>query len=249
MNRVGEISKSKHGHTMIIKEYKNRKNIVVYIPEYDYSVKAEYTQFKNRTITTPYDRTNCGIGFIGEGKYSVRENNKITKEYMFWNNMMKRAYDSKYKEKNPSYKDCTVCEEWHKFQNFAKWCEENHYEIEGERMELDKDIVVKRNSIYSPETCVFVPSSINKIFTKRQNKRGDFLIGVCWDKSCKCFKSYCSTLDKREYLGSFDDEVKAFLSYKNFKEKYIKSIAEKNKNKIPNKLYVAMCNYEVEVED
>lgn len=148
----------------------------------DFRVKCSYRDFIRGMVKNPFNPIIYKIGFFGVGEYSKKNNKKI---YQCWQDMMKRAYDSKYKEKNPSYKDCTVCEEWHKFQNFAKWCEENHYEIEGERMELDKDIVVKRNSIYSPETCVFVPSSINKIFTKRQNKRGDFLILNACDSTAK----------------------------------------------------------------
>lgn len=246
---VGEESISKYGHKMVITEYENKNNVVVHIPEYNYSTKAYYSQFKNRTITTPYDRTKYGIGFIGEGKYKVRINGKLTNEYNTWSNMMARGYDEKYKKKSPTYEDCTVCEEWHNFQNFAKWYEENYYEVENEKMNLDKDILVKRNKKYSPDTCMFVPSTINRVFTKRQNDRGKFLIGVSWDKSCECFKAYCSTLNKREYIGSYNNEFKAFLAYKYFKEKYIKKIAEKYRGAIPERLYIAMYNYEVETED
>ena len=44
--------------------------------------------------------------------------------------------------------------------------------------ELDKDILVKGNKIYSPDTCCFVPKEVNTVFTKRQSKRGDYPIGV-----------------------------------------------------------------------
>jgi uncharacterized UPF0160 family protein len=37
--------------------------------------------------------------------------------------------------------------------------------------------------------------------------------------------------------------------YKHFKEKYIKEIADKYKEKIPSKLYEAMYRYEVEITD
>ena len=62
--------------------------------------------------------------------------------------------------------DCSVYEGWHNFQNFAKWYEDNYYEIEEEQMHLDKDILVKGNKVYSPDTCVFVPETINGLFVK-----------------------------------------------------------------------------------
>ena len=46
-------------------------------------------------------------------------------------------------------------------------------------MAIDKDILYKGNKIYCPEKCIFVPFSINSLFTKRQNRRGDYPIGVC----------------------------------------------------------------------
>lgn len=42
--------------------------------------------------------------------------------------MLQRCYNNK----QLSYFDCEVCDEWLCFQNFAKWYEENYYEIEGE---------------------------------------------------------------------------------------------------------------------
>lgn len=71
-----------------------------------------------------------------------------------------------------------MCEEWHDFQEYGKWFDNNYYEIEGETMCLDKDILVKHNKIYSPETCIYAPQTINKLFTKRQNDRGESIIGT-----------------------------------------------------------------------
>ena len=92
--------------------------------------------------------------------------------------MLTRCYSDKYKKKKPTYEDCKVYEELLNFQNFAKWDSENYYEIEGETMCLDKDILVKHNKIYSPETCVYVPNTINVLFTKSDKIRGNTPIGV-----------------------------------------------------------------------
>ena len=133
-------------------------------PEYNWTLKhARYGNFIRRNIKCPYEPRTYGIGYLGEGKYKTRENGKLTKCYDTWHSMLERCYYPKYQEKYPTYKDCEVCESWHNFQAFAEWYNDNYYEIHGEVMCLDKDILIKGNKIYSPETCVFVPEKINNL--------------------------------------------------------------------------------------
>ena len=139
--------------------------------------------------------------------------------------------------------DCTVDERWHNFQNFAEWYYDNY--IEG--YHLDKDILFKGNKIYSPETCCFVPQEINKLFTKRQSKRGDYPIGVISNK--KRFISIFTKEKKIFYLGSFATPEEAFIAYKTEKENRIKEIANKWKGLISDKVYQALINYQVEITD
>ena len=126
-----------------------------------------------------------GIGYIGEGKYKSKENGKNTRVYKTWKNMLQRCYDSKYHEEKPTYINCSVSEEFHNFQNFGEWDEYNFYQIEGQQMCLDKDILVKHNKLYSPDTCIYVPKTINSLFVKRQNDRGKSAIGTFCDKNGK----------------------------------------------------------------
>ena len=156
--------------------------------------------------------------------------------------MMQRCYGN---ENRPTYKDVFVCEEWHNFQNFAKWFDDNYYEINDEMIELDKDILFKGNKIYSPETCVFAPQPINLLF--RHADRGEYPIGVEYVKlknTKKCYRAVFSQLDKY-YLTPEE----AFEFYKEHKEMYIKEVADKYKKYIPKKLYNAMYNYQVEIID
>ena len=71
--------------------------------------------------------------------------------------MFDRCYYSGYQDNNPTYRGCTVAEEWHNFQNFAKWYEDNY--IEG--YQLDKDIKVEGNKVYGPDTCMFISKQEN----------------------------------------------------------------------------------------
>ena len=164
--------------------------------------------------------------------------------------MLRRCYSDEFQKKQPAYIGCSVCEEWHNYQNFAKWYEENYYEVDGERMELDKDILVKGNKIYSPTTCVFVSQRINKLILKRENARGETPMGVFKGEGSVSFESYCKTGGKvKVRLGSFNTSEEAFQAYKEFKEQYIKQVAEEYKDKIPTKLYNALRNWKVEITD
>lgn len=240
---------------MIIVEYRNNKDIDVYFPEYNWIVEnREYKEFKNGKIKSPYDKSVYGVGYIGEGKYKIRENGKNTRVYDTWHNMLRRCYDEKEHKKHPTYINCKASENFLNFQEFGEWDSENYYEIEGEKMELDKDILVKHNKIYSPDTCIYVPHTINMLFVKRDSKRGKSVIGTFHLVNGK-YKSYCSLLNpetgksKQEYLGHYETQEKAFEVYKYYKEKNIKQVADYFKVQIPQKLYDALYNYEVEITD
>lgn len=213
-------------------------------PEYDWTKEhIVYDVFKKGKIKCPYEKRVCNTGHLGEGRYNASINGKLTKCYKIWQHMLRRCYDSKYIEKYPSYKDCIVHESWHNFQNFAGWFENDYYKIEGQRMDLNKDILCKGNKIYSPDTCVFVPHRINVLFTKSNSKRGELPIGVSEHKP-----GYRASIGLLK-LGTFTTPHEAFLMYKLNKELLIQGIANEYKNKIPTKLYEALMNYKVEEGD
>ena len=250
--RLGETNISNEGCEMKIVEYKKANDIIVeFQDEYKANVHTKYCHFKIGNVKNPFYKSVYGTGFIGTGKYKVKENGKLTKAYICWGNMLKRCYDPYYLNKKPTYIDCYVCDEWLCFQNFCKWFYKHYYEIKGKTMHLDKDILIKRNKIYSPETCCLVPNDINTLFVKRQNDRGIYPIGVKLNKSKNKLEVTCSTLEKREFLGTFplNRPFQAFYTYKIYKENYIKQVADEYKDLIPKELYNAMYRYEVEIND
>ena len=81
-SRLGEERTNNFGSKMVIKEYRNSKDIDVYFPQYNWMTKnKEYQNFKRGNIKCPYEPRIYGVGFIGEGKYKTKENGKHTKEY------------------------------------------------------------------------------------------------------------------------------------------------------------------------
>lgn len=245
--RIGEKWYNKYGSELIIIDYRNTSEVDIIFTETKYiKTHCKMREIKEGTVISPYDKTVYNIGYIGEGKYS-KENNELI--YRKWRAMLERCYSKKLHDKYPTYIGCSVCEEWKCFQNFAKWYEENYYEVPNTKwMDLDKDILIKRNKIYSPETCIFVPHEINVIFTKADQNRGDLPIGVYWDNYHKKFVMNFS-LKGKNIKRKFKTSIEAFLCYKTEKEKYIKEVADEFKPYIPQKLYEAMYNYKVEITD
>ena len=247
VNRIGEQALNNQGCMMTIIGYRNAKDIDVQFIDNTVVINKKYCDFKKGIIKNPNCASVHNIGFIGQGIYSPMEHKDAHES---WRGMLRRCYDSQYQLRQPTYIGCEVCEEWHCFQNFAEWYYENYYEIDEQRMALDKDIICKGNKIYSPDTCVFVPQDINKIFTKSNAKRGELPIGVSFKKKNDKYQASCSDgSNHKEYLGLYDTIEDAFEAYKQYKEQVIKDMAEEYKDLIPEVLYNAMLNYEVEIND
>ena len=253
-DRIGEKGINKSGSKMIITKYIDNKHIDVYFPEYNWVFEhARYDKFKNGNIKCPYEPRIYGKGYLGEGRYKMSENGKHTEYYNIYHDMLQRCYDPKYQERYPTYKGCKVEDYLLNFQNMGKWIDENYYEVAGERMHLDKDILCKGNKIYSRETCIFVPQRINNLFTKRDNDRGDNPIGVYLNLSGNYQASCNNGYGKLVYLGVYSTKEEAFQVYKEYKERVIKEVIDSYEGKIPepfcSRLREAMYNYKVEIND
>lgn len=184
----------------------------------------------------------CGIGYRGV----LYESGSI-ESYLRWHDMMNRCYNEKFHEKQPQYKGCTVCEEWLNYSNFKVWYDQN--KIAGMKLDLDKDILFKGNMVYSPETVAFVPHEINTLFVNGKKNRGDLPLGVYFDTSKGKYRAVMSYMGERKKIGTFDDVNSAFVRYKEYKEDFIKKIAEQYKDIIPYKIYDSMMNWIIEITD
>jgi hypothetical protein len=196
-------------------------------------MKIVRNQFSNKNEKSIYN-----IGFLGIGKYSSKEHKKI---YNIWHNIIRRCYGTE--EKFKSYIGCLLDERWYNFQVFAEWYEENY--VEG--WHIDKDILIKNNKIYGPDTCCFVPTQINSLFIKAKSKRGDLPIGV--SKHRDKFQVQLKKFGNQNNFGQFISIDEAFNKYKIEKEKYIHQVAEIWKSKISNNVYLCLINYNVEISD
>lgn len=156
-----------------------------------------------------------GVG-VNDADYAVYKykNGKRTwmcPYYKTWVNMLKRCSE-KWQERNQTYKGCSASTEWLTFSNFRNWMEKQ----EWEDLQLDKDLLVEGNKIYSADTCVFVTPMVNSFTLDCRAARGEWLIGVCWNKEKEKFQANCRNpfTGKNENLGRFTCELQAHKAWK-----------------------------------
>jgi len=142
--------------------------------------------------------------------------------YTIWRSMIQRCYSEKCLVKHPAYIGCTVIEEWHSFMKFRRWMKSQDWKGK----ELDKDILIIGNKIYSPETCIFVSSQINTLLIYNQENKGGYPAGVSLsDRGKKKFQAECQINGKKKYLGRFETIEEASEVYKAAKSNEIKRVA------------------------
>lgn len=159
--------------------------------------------------------------------------------YQAWQNMITRSCSEKYKEKHPTYIGCSVVKEWLTFSNFRNWMKTQDWSGK----QLDKDILLSGNKIYSPKYCVFVSSKINTLFRDSLKNRGDLPQGVTFHKREKLYKSQSSVGGKSIHIGLFKTESKAEYEYCIFKSKLLKKIAYEEEAASNSKLQEALLHY------
>lgn len=238
--RIGECFTNKFGDVAKIIEYIDSNHLTIeFQDEKRATITTNYNNLKKGDFKNPYGKRVFGIGYIGNAK-SRNENGIKKKSYTTWFAMLQRCYKDCFENKT-TYKDCFVCDEWLCYENFEKWFDENYYEIPGEIMNLDKDILSKNSKIYSPDTCIFVPQQINKYFTKRTPSKEGYPLGVYKNKS----GSYgARAIHTNKRIGTFKTPEEASNAYKQIKTESLHKTTNEYKEYIPKFIYDILISYE-----
>lgn len=240
----GAIFSSRHYGNFSIEKINNCDEVFIKFIETGFILKTTYKEIRTGAVKDPFFPYFGGVGYIGVGVHSpthvINGEKRNTSAYEVWSGMIKRCYDERSKSHH-RYKDCIVCDEWHNFQNYADWYYEN---LQGENWHVDKDLLVVGNRVYSPETCRFVPSEINSLFTGSSSMKG---VHFCKNKRkyvAQIQKGELSKGDKKRqsYLGSFDKIDDAISAYDTAKCKHVKEVVQRYFGKIDPVIYDNLVN-------
>lgn len=160
-----------------------------------------------------------GVG-INDANYSVhkyeiiegiRKQTWVCPFYSKWVGMIRRAYSQGEHKRHPSYIGCSTIPEWHYFMTFRAWMETQDWDGK----ELDKDLLVVGNKVYGPNTCVFVDAKVNTFLTECNASRGEWPIGVYFQKDAGKYRAMCSDpkTGKRKSLGYFSNSEEAHKAW------------------------------------
>lgn len=164
-----------------------------------------------------YDKGICDI--------NSRENGKQTECYRAWSDMLRRCYSITSRKKWPTYIGCSVDLEWYVFSKFKEFYDANY----REGFELDKDLLVPGNKVYSKETCRFVPKCVNYLFLDCGSSRGEYPIGVncCTVNNSRPYQARLRINGKQKYLGYFATIEEASNAYLIAKKEYCILVANR----------------------
>ena len=250
---VGKVFNSKSCGKYEVIQYLNAKEITVRFLNTGFTTVSELKEVKDGKIKDLLLPSVSGIGYVGVGPYlcNVRIESgktKNTPEYEVWNGMLKRCYNKEWRDKGRhySYEGVTVCKEWHCFQTFANWYNDNKPDYDD--FALDKDLKIIGNREYSPDACTFVPDRVNALFTgttdKRELPRG---VHLCTTKKLYIVQLHRGELTKngnpkQSYLGAYTDKDLAISIYQKEKIKLVNEVAEEYKSVLHPDVYFNLKN-------
>lgn len=249
----GEIFETKFNGKLKIIEFQNALNVKVKFIDTGYETITYLTQITKGTVRDWSLARVYGVGVID--KPMIKGSGKHTQHplYKVWSSMLQRCYDEKLHIDRPTYEGCSVVDSFKSLTNFIDWAEKQIgskcKDNDGKQFHLDKDILIKGNKVYSPETCCFVPHDINCQFTMSKGSRGSLPVGVSKRKESGLYRAQIKSNGSVKSLGDFKTIDEAFSTYKDAKESHIKSLAEKWKDEIDPRVYEALINYQVEITD
>ena len=132
-----------------------------------------------------------GTNDVGWQVYWAQDNKTISVDpsYRTWHNIISRCdKGGVYQQKRPTYAGCSVDPRWHNYSVFVPWWVKNY--VEG--WQLDKDLLTLGNKVYGPDSAIFVPRWLNIFTVARGAGRGEYPIGLCFDKDKGKFKGQCN---------------------------------------------------------
>ena len=243
----GSVFKTKNYGDVVVLDYYNARDVTIKFLNTGNVRKTGTSELKKGEIRDNEAFPVYSVGIM-DVPNEARRNVPIPKEYSIWNGVRQRCYNENIRHLTPSYQEVEMSENFKRYSYFKEWCH-NQIGFDQDGWQLDKDILVKGNKVYSEYTCCFVPQEINAALTNNKSVRGSFPSGVIYNCTKTRYRARIQRGDKWESLGTYDTPEEAFYAYKPVKEAHIKSLAEKWKDQIDPRVYEALMNWTIEITD
>jgi len=139
-------------------------------------------------------------------------------------------------------------------KSFVKWYLERYYEVDGEEMDVDKDLFGDGSDMYHPDFCCILPKGLNTLLanSKKHYKEGEnpdntLPLGVKYNgKVGKYYGEITFTgSEKARQLSYWDTPEEAFAEYKMMKQADILRVVAEYKESIPDYIYRKLLKVEV----
>lgn len=241
--KVGEIYPTKNGSLTVLKYVKAIEILVQHNDEYGHKMWTRADFIRKGSVRNPFEKHENGCSFTGHGYCHTISPDMRSVIYSIWRCLVQRTLTDSYNKNRVrnTYEDATICDEWHNFQVFCKFVNENKYFKKG--FHLDKDLLVTGNKHYSPETCCFLPQVINGLIAINYETNNDLPVGV--NRKYDYYEAAISYRGKRKRIGMYATPEEASAAYVQAKEAYVKELALEWKDRIEPRAFEALMNWTV----
>lgn len=240
---VGQVRSTNEGGSFTVIEFHSAINVIIrHNDKHGHIAKVSASQVRSGNIRNPYYPTLHGVAYMGAGEHKAKIKGKHVQTYSVWAGTVERCYCLVRLAKRPSYVGCYISDDFLCYQNFAEWY--TAHECYGLGYELDKDLLIKGNKIYSAETCTLIPKEINLAIRVERIKDSNLPIGVMKNK-VGGFTSSIKVGTTKEHLGTYKTPEEASAAYVLTKEAYVKELALEWKDKIEPRAFEALMNWTV----
>jgi len=190
--------------------------------------------------------------------YKEGGKNYKTKEYSYFHKMSVRCNNEKTQQHRPNYLEVVLDNRFKSYNYFVEWAR-HQVGFNEEGWSLDKDIgchlLDKGKKIYSPETCMFIPATLNSFLTFRKGaKNVTGYAGVSWQstytKSGGKFIVSCAELNgKNKTLGRTDTAEEGYQLYRAHKIKLAKILADTYRGQVDERAIYYLDNFDKYIDD
>lgn len=218
--------------------------------------------YKNLLTVTEEDYRSLKAGRVTwrelnlEQGYIEYENKASFNAYSVYNGILARCKSTrKAAPIRKCYENTAMWQGWvDDPRAFVEWYLDHYYEVDGEEMDVDKDLFGGGLDMYHPDNCCILPKGLNTLLanSKKHYKDGEnpgntLPLGVRYSSRTKKYHAEIAFTGGGRLipLTEFDTPEQAFAEYKIMKQADILRVAAEYKNKIPDYIYKKLLEVEV----